>query len=137
MSWQDLTKFSFAYPWYLCLLVLPVLLALRRGRAGGAPSVVYSSTSAIAHLGKPRTGRAGAFSGALLAAVLTTGILALARPQLSNSLTHIEASGIDIMIALDVSRSMLTEDFTLGGKRANRVDAIKEITQRFIDARPQ
>lgn len=135
-NWHDLSKFGFAHPWYLLLLVLPLLLALRRGRAGGVPSVVYSSTAAIAHLGKPRTARAGAFSGPLLAAALALGILALARPQLSNSLTHIEASGIDIMIALDVSRSMQTEDFTIGGQRANRVNAIKEITQRFIDARP-
>ena len=136
MSWHDLSKLNFAHPWYLCLLVLPALLALRRGRAGGAPAVVYSSINAIAHLGKPRTARAGAFSGALLAAAMAAGVLALARPQLSNAQTQIEASGIDIMIALDVSRSMLLEDFTLGGRRANRVDAVKEITQRFIEARP-
>ena len=136
MSWHDLSKFGFAHPWYLLLLVLPALLALRRGRAGGAPAVVYSSLRAIAHLGRPRKARAGAFSGLLLAAAMAAAILALARPQLSNAQTQIEASGIDIMIAMDVSRSMLLEDFTLGGRRANRIDAVKEITQRFIDARP-
>ena len=67
---------------------------------------------------------------------MTAGIIALARPQLSNAFTQVQASGIDIMIGLDVSGSMLTEDYTLNGERSNRVDAIKEITQRFIDARP-
>lgn len=136
MNWHDLAGFGFAQPVWLWLLPVPVLLALRTGRAGGAPAVVYSSTSILQHIGRPRAARAGAFSGMLLAVAAAAGILALARPQLSNSITQVEASGIDIMIALDVSRSMLTEDFQIGGSRASRVDAIKEITQRFIDSRP-
>ena len=136
MAWHDLTRFSFAQPWWLLLLPLSVLLAFRRGRIGGAPAVVYSSTDILQKLGRPRSERAGRFSNALLATALAAGILALARPQLSNAFTQVEASGIDIMIALDVSASMLTEDFTINNKRSSRVDAIKEITQRFIDARP-
>ncbi len=136
MSWHDLTRFSFAQPWWLLLLLLPALLAWRRGRPGGAPALVYSSTVILQTLGRPRTARAGAFSEALLVLTLALAIAALARPQLSNSFTQIEASGIDIMIALDVSGSMLTEDFAIHGQRASRVDAIKEITQRFIEARP-
>ncbi len=136
MNWHDLASFSFAQPVWLWLLALPLLLALRAGRVGGAPAVVYSSTSVLQQIGRPRAARAGAFSGVLLALATAAGVVALARPQLSNSLTQVEASGIDIMIALDVSKSMLTEDFQIGGSRASRVDAIKEITQRFIDARP-
>ena len=136
MNWHDLTGFGFAQPAWLWLLALPALLALRTGRVGGAPAVVYSSTSVLAHIGRPRAARAGAWSGTLLALATAAGVIALARPQLSNSFTQVEASGIDIMIALDVSKSMLTEDFQIGGNRASRVDAIKEITQRFIDARP-
>lgn len=136
MSWYDLAKFSFAQPWWLLGLIVPVLLAFRRGRIGGAPAVVYSSTDVLRKLGKPRAERAGAFSNALLALALAAGVVALARPQLGNSFTQVRASGIDIMIALDVSDSMLTEDFSINGKRASRIDAIKEITQRFIAARP-
>jgi Ca-activated chloride channel family protein len=136
MNWFEFANFSFARPYWLILLVLPPLLALRRGREGGAPAVMYSSTAVFQGFGRPRTARAGAFSGMLLAASMVAGVFGLARPQLANSYTRIEASGIDIMIALDVSRSMLTEDFTLGGRRANRVNAVKEITQRFIEARP-
>lgn len=136
MAWHDFTRFSFAQPWWLLALVVPALLAFRRGRIGGAPAVVYSSTDILQKLGHPRSERAGRWSNALLAAALAAGVLALARPQLSNAFTQIEASGIDIMIALDVSGSMRTKDFTINGQRSSRVDAIKEITQRFIDARP-
>ena len=136
MAWYDLARFSFAQPWWLLLLLLPILLAFRRGRLGGAPAVVYSSTDVLQTLGRPRSERAGSFSNALLAAALAAGIIGLARPQLSNAFTQVEASGIDIMIALDVSASMLTQDFSINGRPASRVDAIKEITQRFIDGRP-
>ena len=136
MTWHDLTRFGFAQPGWLWLLALPPLLAWRVGRPGGAPAVTYSSTSILQSFGRPRAARSGAFGGALLAAALTAVIIALARPQLSNSFTQVEASGIDIMIALDVSGSMQTEDYTLNGERSSRVDAIKEITQRFIEARP-
>ncbi|MBV9126878.1 MAG: VWA domain-containing protein, partial [Verrucomicrobia bacterium] len=122
-----------AWLWLLC--AVPALLFLR-GREGNAPAVTYSSTAILHAIGRPRAARAGRFRGALLGATLCAGIVALARPQLANSFTQIEASGIDIMICIDVSRSMLTEDYTLAGQRANRVDAVKEITQKFIEQRP-
>ena len=62
--------------------------------------------------------------------------IAMARPQLGKSLTQVEASGIDIMLVLDVSQSMLTKDFTVGGDQATRIDAIREVTRKFIEARP-
>ena len=55
-------------------------------------------------------------------------------PQLGKSLTEVEASGIDIMVVLDVSGSMLTKDFTVGGDSATRIDAIREVTRKFIEA---
>ena len=66
----------------------------------------------------------------------TIFVIALARPQLGKTLSQVQASGIDIMIVLDVSGSMLTKDFTIGGDRATRLDAISEVTRKFIEARP-
>ena len=43
---------------------------------------------------------------------------------------------MDIMLALDVSRSMLAEDYTIGSQRANRIDAVKKVTEEFIRQRP-
>ncbi len=72
----------------------------------------------------------------LLYLALAIFIFALARPQLGKSLTEVEASGIDIMVVLDVSGSMLTKDFTVGGDSATRIDAIREVTRKFIEGRP-
>jgi Ca-activated chloride channel family protein len=63
-------------------------------------------------------------------------IVALARPQLGKTLNQVEASGIDIMLVLDVSGSMLIKDFTIGLDQATRLDAIREVTRKFIEGRP-
>jgi Ca-activated chloride channel family protein len=62
--------------------------------------------------------------------------VALARPRLGKTQETIESSGVDIVLALDVSGSMQSEDFTLGRDRASRIDVVKDVTRRFIDGRP-
>lgn len=68
-------------------------------------------------------------------AALVLIIIALARPQKGIEHTKMPTEGIDIMLALDVSTSMLAEDFTLNGKRANRLAAVKPIVKDFIQGR--
>ena len=63
-------------------------------------------------------------------------IIALARPQLGSTVEHVQASGVDIMLVLDVSGSMIAEDYVIGTSRANRIDVVKRVTQQFIEARP-
>lgn len=134
---RSLAGFGFADPWWLLLLLALLPLAFLRGRVGGAPAVAYSSTAILRNVGRLRPARAGAFRGLLLFGAMAAGVVALARPQVANSFTQIEASGIDIMLALDVSRSMLAEDYQgAHGERANRIDTVKEITAQFIRARP-
>ena len=127
---------TFAHPWLLLLLLAIPLLAYFRGRSGPAAALTFSSTSALRSLGKTSAARAGRFLRALLLLGLALLGIAMARPQLGTSLTQVEASGIDIMLVLDVSQSMLTKDFSVGGDRATRVEAIREVTRRFIEARP-
>ena len=127
---------SFMHPWLLLLLLLVPLLAWLRGQRGSAPALIFSSTTALRSLGKRSASRAGRFLLGLLYLALSIFIIALARPQLGKSLTEVEASGIDIMVVLDVSGSMLTKDFTVGGDSATRVDAIREVTRNFIESRP-
>jgi Ca-activated chloride channel homolog len=127
---------TFAHPWLLLLLLAIPLLAYFRGRSGPAAALTFSSTSALRSLGKTSAARAGRFLRALLLLGLAFLGIAMARPQLGTSLTQVEASGIDIMLVLDVSQSMLTKDFSVGGDRATRVEAIREVTRRFIEARP-
>ena len=62
-------------------------------------------------------------------------IAALGRPQLMIEESKIETEGIDIVLAIDTSTSMLAEDFELGGSRANRLEAVREVVSDFIDNR--
>jgi Ca-activated chloride channel homolog len=127
---------TFAHPWLLLLLLAIPLLAYFRGRSGPAAALTFSSTSALRSLGKTSAARAGGFLRSLLLLGLTFLTIAMARPQLGTSLTQVEASGIDIMLVLDVSQSMLTKDFSIGGDQATRIEAIREVTRQFIEARP-
>ena len=64
-------------------------------------------------------------------AALTLLVIVLARPQTTNSWQNSEVEGIDIMLALDVSTSMLSEDL-----KPNRLEAAKEVAAEFINGRP-
>jgi Ca-activated chloride channel family protein len=135
-EWPVHSALTFARPWFLLLLLAIPLLAYLRGKRGASAALIFSSTSALAALGKQSASRAGKILRTLLLAALAFLIVAVARPQLGKSLTQVEASGIDIMLVLDVSISMLTKDFTIGGQEATRLDAVREVTRRFIEARP-
>ena len=134
--WPQNTALTFARPWLLLLLLAIPLLAYLRGQRGPAAALTFSSTSTLRAIGKQSAARAGKILRALIFATLAIFIIAIARPQLGKSLTQVEASGIDIMLVLDVSGSMLTKDFTIGGEEATRLDAIREVTRKFIEGRP-
>ena len=127
---------TFANPWFLVLLAGIPLLAWLKGLRGKGPAIIFSATAPLRNLGRSVESKSGNFSSGLIYLSLTLLVLALARPQLGKTLSHVEASGIDIVIAIDVSGSMLTEDYNIGGHRANRLDTIKEVTRKFIEARP-
>lgn len=130
------TTFSFVHPWLLLLLLALPVLALLRGKIGGTPGILFSSTKLVMAVGKRRRSRAGAVLASLLYGAMACLIVALARPQLGRTLERIQASGVDIMLVLDVSGSMMAEDYTIGSSRVNRIDAVKRVTQQFIEARP-
>lgn len=68
----------------------------------------------------------------LLMLVLALILMGLARPQKTNEKVEQWTEGIDIMIALDISQSMMIEDFT-----PNRLEAAKEVARNFINGRVQ
>ncbi|MFL6515596.1 MAG: VWA domain-containing protein [Chthoniobacterales bacterium] len=127
---------TFGHPQLLFLLLLLPLIAYLRGRAGARAALVFSSTRVFESIGKTSASRAGKLLRALTLAALGLFLVGLARPQLGKSLTEVQASGIDIMLVLDVSNSMLTKDFSIGGEEATRLDAVREVTRKFIEARP-
>ena len=126
----------FAHPDLLWLLALLPLLTLLRGRSGPAPALLFSTTSVVRTIAGARRVRPGRLSGLLRLATLALLILALAGPQLGNTTSEVKASGIDILLAVDVSGSMEALDFTLDGEPASRLDVVKSVVARFIEQRP-
>ena len=127
---------NFVNPWLLCFLLAIPLLAWLKGLQGKAPAILFSATAPLRKLGKRVESKSGNFSSGLFYLALGLLIVALARPQLGKSMSHVEASGIDIIIAIDVSGSMVIEDYNIGGHRASRIETIKEVTRKFIESRP-
>ncbi len=136
MSGFEFMGVGFAHPWVLLLLLLIPVLAVLKGKFGGTPGVVFSSTTSLEAIGVRRRSRAGDWLTALSWLAFAAFVVAAARPQSGETITRTEASGIDIMLAIDVSGSMLAEDFSIGNQRANRLEAVKRVTREFIEQRP-
>ncbi len=131
-----LDHFRFAQPqWLLLLVPLVALMILRRGR-GAEAAIGFSSLSVLVSLGAKVRQTAFHFGLPLLLASLVPAILAMARPVWRNELQSRSASGIDIVVALDVSLSMSIDDFERGGRALQRIDAAKAVVDDFIRGRP-
>lgn len=124
---------TFARPWvFLLLLLLPLLLWFyyQRKKRGTEPALVFSSFTLFGiYRGNWRT-RLSILPLLLRLLAVMFFIIALAGPQKFNTGENVYTEGIDIALVLDISGSMLAEDF-----RPNRLDAAKKITADFIDNR--
>ncbi|MBJ7256855.1 MAG: VWA domain-containing protein [Akkermansiaceae bacterium] len=129
-------SFQFVHPEFLLLLLVLPLLAIWKGRWGSPVALRLPSTDDAVLVGaRPRTKIGGflAFLGLLSLALL---IVAFARPRYGKGSTDVEASGIDIVLTLDVSGSMEALDFELEGKPVNRLEVVKNVVAKFIGQRP-
>ncbi|NQT07362.1 MAG: VWA domain-containing protein, partial [Candidatus Omnitrophica bacterium] len=122
-------------PWMLLLLALVFALILfvkgRKREAG----IRFSSGILLNSLRPTLKLRMTRNIILLRALALTLIIISLARPQSYIEESVIQTEGIDIVLALDVSTSMLAEDFVLKGKRENRLKVVKDVVRDFIKAR--
>lgn len=128
-------SFQFAHPDLLWLLMLPLLLLWWKGRRGKPAAVrLPSMADALGPGAQPRA-RVGGLR--LLPALLALSLLivALARPRLGRGSTDVEASGIDILLTVDVSGSMEAMDFNLRGQPSNRLEVVKDVITKFTDQR--
>jgi Ca-activated chloride channel family protein len=116
--------------WLLAVLAIPFAVWLR-GRA--KVPVLLVPFAAAWH----RTSIAAShWTAGIAVAGLALVIGALARPQRVEDKREVRSQGYDIMLAVDLSGSMLSEDYELNGERINRLQAIKPVIQAFIDRRP-
>jgi Ca-activated chloride channel homolog len=127
---------AFAHPYFLLLLLLLPLFAWLKGKRGSPPAFLYSSVKLVEGLTRARRSHAGNFLAALRWLTLAIFIFALAQPRLSKSTTEVKASGVDIVIALDMSGSMVSEDFVVKDERVNRFNMARSVIKKFIDQRP-
>ena len=127
---------AFAHPYLLLLLLLIPPLAWLKGRRGVPPAFVYSSVQLVRGMQNITRARAGGFLMSLRWLILAIFIVALAQPRLTKSQTTVKASGVDIVVALDMSGSMISEDFVVKGERVNRFNMARTVLKGFIDKRP-
>lgn len=130
------SHFQFQYPWVLALLALLPVYAFLRGRPGRFSALRFPS----ADLARAAGAAARSAPGRLLVflRLLTVGLClaALAGPRFANDRTETQASGIDIMLVLDISWSMMALDMGGPGERVARIDVAQEVLSDFIQRRP-
>ena len=116
---------------FLLLLMIPYLIWYLMYRKKSEPTMRMSDTRAYRYA--PRSWRVTLMPLQLLLrlAVFVLLVLVLARPQTQNSWKNETMEGIDIMLAMDVSTSMLAEDL-----KPNRIEAAKQVAADFIIGRP-
>ncbi|MEO8149366.1 MAG: VWA domain-containing protein [Bacteroidia bacterium] len=124
---------TFAFPqFFWMMLINPAVIAYyiyvgrkRRNR------VTFSSTDAFKNYKPTFRQRLAWFPLVFRVLCIAAIIVALARPQSSSKGQDIRTEGISIVLAMDVSGSMLAEDF-----KPNRIEAAKKVAMDFIDGRP-
>jgi Ca-activated chloride channel family protein len=120
------------YPWWLLALFLVPLVSWLRWRRG-LPALIVPFAAAW---WRPVLVPATRLPAILMGAGLVLLVVALARPQEMEISTEVRQEGYDLMLAIDLSGSMLAEDFEQDGVRLNRLQAIKPVIQAFIHTRP-
>ena len=92
--------------------------------------LTFSSLQPFDHMPRALRERLRNVPLALRLAALALFVVALARPQAVSSKENVSTEGIDIVLLLDISGSMLAEDFT-----PNRLVAAKQVAEEFVDGR--
>ena len=125
-------KLTFAHPYLLLLLLVVPLMVLwyvlryRKQK----PALQFSNITLFNGVRKTFRQRAYPLLFVLRMVAVSAIIVALARPQSKLSRQEMKVEGIDIVMAMDVSGSMLAEDF-----KPNRLEAAKKVASDFIDGR--
>lgn len=121
---------------FLLLLPLVIALGLYAGRKDKAGGFKFSSGELVEGV---RPSLKVVLSQRLIyvrLAALCLLVLALARPQSPVADSRVKTEGIDIVLCVDSSTSMLAEDFKINGVRQDRISVVKSVVSEFIKGRP-
>lgn len=127
-SW--LGRFQFESPWALALLLVLPAWWWWRSRRGSERAITFSGTSVLAR--GPRIGSWIPRALVTLRSLVVAGlVLALARPRIAGRSEQANSEGINIVVAFDISSSMLAEDF----QPQNRLEVAREKVKQFVNLR--
>lgn len=116
---------------FLLIIIIPMIIWYIIKSKSSTPTITISSLKSFGN----KTGNIRNYLKHLLFILRVLSlfllIVALARPQSTNSWQNISTEGIDIIMSLDISGSMLAQDF-----KPNRLEASKDIASEFINSRP-
>lgn len=126
----------FANPYLLLLFLLIPLLVWLRYFMQHRSSMQFSSSSALKHLPKSWRIRLQPLLPLLYVLGLICLVIATARPQRGLQESLIRTEAVDIILLVDLSESMDTQDFVRLNRRMSRLDAAKNVIERFLEKRP-
>lgn len=137
---------QFAYPWLFFLLLLPfvlwALLSPIKGLHGDALRLPFLKdiekiSIKSGSLWSMRSNSSYKLSHAwwMMFGVWVLLVTAAARPQWLGKPIRLENNSRDILLVLDISNSMLERDFAIAGRRINRLTAVKNVVNEFINKR--
>jgi len=129
-------NFEFQFPWVLGLLALLPVYAFLMGRVGKLAALRFPSADIARAAGGAARAAAGSLLLFLRLLTVALGIVALAGPRFANDHTETEASGVDIMLALDLSWSMMALDMGGPNEMVSRFDIASEVLEDFVQKRP-
>jgi len=121
-------RFEDPHSLFLILAIPALVYVYARRRRSGA--IRYSDVESLRQSDVRRTGRRRHTLFALRVLALATLIVAFSRPQTGVTSETLSAEGIDIVLAIDVSSSMLAEDL-----EPNRLEAAKAVAAEFVEGR--
>lgn len=127
--------FRFASPYFLVLLALPLLAVWYQRRRAHQPALAGTGRGASGLLRISAALRMGRHLQVLFYLAVILMILALARPQHGTREIEVSESGVNIVLAVDISESMAALDFQHQGKIINRLEAVKLVVRDFIRQR--
>jgi len=125
----------FKDPWVLFIFPVIIILAYVIKRMRRSSSIRFSSGELVEDFRPTLKVLLARNLPYVRACAMLLFLLALARPQIPLEHTKIHTEGIDIVLAIDVSTSMLAEDFTIGRRRYNRLEVAKMVVENFIRGR--
>lgn len=130
------SHFQFQFPWVLALLALLPVYAFLKGRVGRFSALGFSSADVARAAGAAARSAAGRLL--IFMRILTVGfcIVALAGPRFANDRTESQSSGVDIMLVLDLSWSMMALDMGGQSEDSSRFGIASTVLEDFINKRP-